>query len=271
MPLWKQWNIDLAATGANLKSVTSLTIGIGDGGSGGTGTIYIDDVHLYAEAPEVVTPVDPGAGGIVADYAFDGALLDSSGKNGPGTVTGDADYEDAGSGYGKALTLNGINAYVELPIGSVINSLSDMTIAVYVNFAGVSGDWQRIFDFGSGTGSYMFLTPRTTSSGPMRFAIRTDPVEEQILASTAIVPAGWHHMAVVMNSAAMTMQLYLDGEVVADGATSLLPKDLGQTTLNYLGKSQYEADALFTGAIGDFCIYNRALSEAEVRYLAGDR
>ena len=271
MPLWKQWNIDLAATGANLKNVTSLTIGIGNGSSGGIGTIYVDDVRLYAEAPEVVTPVDPGAGGIVADYAFDGALLDSSGKNDPGTVTGDADYEDAGSGYGKALILNGINAYVELPIGSVINSLSDMTIAVYVNFAGASGDWQRVFDFGSGTGSYMFLTPRTTSSGPMRFAIRTDTVEEQILASTAIVPAGWHHMVVVMNGAAMTMQLYLDGEIVADGATSLLPKDLGKTTLNYLGKSQYEADALFTGAIGDFCIYNRALSEAEVRYLAGDR
>ncbi|MBP7052877.1 MAG: hypothetical protein KBE65_21620, partial [Phycisphaerae bacterium] len=35
--------------------------------------------------------------------------------------------------------------------------------------------------------------------------------------------------------------------------------------------SQWEGDAFFTGSLDEFRIYNRALSEAEVRYLAGDR
>ena len=43
------------------------------------------------------------------------------------------------------------------------------------------------------------------------------------------------------------------------------------TNQNWLGRSQWTADAFFTGVLDDFRIYNRALSESEVRYLAGDR
>jgi hypothetical protein len=50
-----------------------------------------------------------------------------------------------------------------------------------------------------------------------------------------------------------------------------LPQDLGQTTQNWLGRSQYEDDAYFSGYLADLSIYSRALSPAEIRYLAGDR
>jgi hypothetical protein len=69
----------------------------------------------------------------------------------------------------------------------------------------------------------------------------------------------------------MKMKLYLDGEKVGEAATTLLPKDLGNTTQNWLGRSQYVADAYFFGLLDEFRIYNRALSPAEIRYLAGDR
>ncbi len=51
---WKQWNIDLASVGANLQSVTKLSIGID--GSGAGGTLYVDDFLLYRLAPEIVVP-----------------------------------------------------------------------------------------------------------------------------------------------------------------------------------------------------------------------
>jgi hypothetical protein len=69
----------------------------------------------------------------------------------------------------------------------------------------------------------------------------------------------------------MTITLYVDGEQIASGATAVLPRDLGNTTQNWIGRSQYAADAYLFGSIDDFRIYNRALSAAEVRYLAGDR
>ncbi len=47
---WKQWTIDLAPLGASLQNVTKLAIGID--GNGATGTLYVDDIRLYASAPE---------------------------------------------------------------------------------------------------------------------------------------------------------------------------------------------------------------------------
>ncbi|MBP7053621.1 MAG: discoidin domain-containing protein [Phycisphaerae bacterium] len=265
-PVWKQWNIDLAATNVNLKSVKSLTLGVGGSGAG---LLFVDDIRLYAVAPEVITPADPGAGQLVALYAMDGNVQDSSGKNYHGTLNGDAGYE---AGYsGQALIFNGINAYVDLPIGSMIASLTDATVATHVYFDGGTGSWQRVFDFGTGTTTYMFLSPRQAAAGSIRFAIRTATVAEQIVDSPAAMPVGWHHVAVTIDSAGMRMKLYLDGEQVGEAATTLLPKDLGNTTQNWLGRSQWEADAYLSGKLDEFRIYNRALSASEVRYLAGDR
>ena len=46
---WKQWNIDLASLSVNLQNVTKLAIGIDGNGAGGT--LYVDDIGLYASAP----------------------------------------------------------------------------------------------------------------------------------------------------------------------------------------------------------------------------
>ncbi len=268
--LWKQWAIPLADTGANLKSVKSLTIGIGGTGvAGGAGIMFFDDIRLYATAPEVIAPVDPGTAGLVARYTMDGNVQDMGGKNYHGTLNGDSGYE---TGYsGQALVFNGINTYVELPIGPTIATLTDATMATHVYFGGGSGSWQRIFDFGSGMSAYVFLCPRQGTSGPLRCAIRTASVSEQIVDSKVVMTEGWHHVAVTIDSTAMTLNLYLDGEPVASAATTLLPKDLGETTQNWLGRSQYASDSYFLGSLDDFRIYNRVLSEAELRYLVGDR
>jgi hypothetical protein len=268
MNLWKQWAIPLASTGANLKNVKTLTIGIG---GSGTGTLFVDDIRLYAAVPAIATPADPGATGLVAHYKMDGDVQDSSGKNYHGTINGTTGYETGLAG--QALTFNGSNAYVDLPIGPLIPTLTDTTVSTFVYFGGGTGAWQRIFDFGSGSGAspYMFLCPRREASGTMRFAIRTATVAEQIIDSTVTMSVGWHHTAVTIDSKAMTLGLYLDGELVASGATTVLPKDMGATTQNWLGRSQYASDAYLLGSLDDFRIYSRVLSEAELRYLAGDR
>jgi len=47
---WNLWNIDLAASGASLSNVNSLTIGVE--GSGAQGVVYIDDIRLYPKVIE---------------------------------------------------------------------------------------------------------------------------------------------------------------------------------------------------------------------------
>ncbi len=265
MPVWKQWNIPLAGI-SGLKSVKSLTVGVEGSGAG---TVFVDDIRLYGAAPEVVAPADPSTTGLVGWYKMDDNVQDSSGKNYNGTLTSGAGYDTGVDG--KALGFNGSSTYVDLPIGPAINTMTNMTIATQVNFSGGTGSWQRIFDFGSSSTNYMFLSPRQGTSGSMRFAIRTTAVGEQIVDSPAVLPTGWHHVAISIDSATMMMTLYLDGDPVGQAATTLLPKDLGNTTQNWLGRSQYTADAYFYGLLDEFRIYNRTLSAGEVKYLAGDR
>jgi hypothetical protein len=275
LPVWKQWNIDLSSVGGSLRSVTSLTIGVSGSGKG---TVYIDDILLYRSAPAVVQPVDPGTTGLSAYYMMDGDMKDSSGKGYNGTVVNDPVFVDSRTGFGKALQFDGTDDHVDLPIGPLISSLTSTTITTWANFTTTStGSWVRIFDFGTGVTSgnpliYMFLTPRQSTAGAMRFAITTGSSGgEQGLNAPGSLSAGWHHVAVVIDGSAMTLRLYLDGDVVASGATTVLPKDLGVTTQNRLGRSQWSADGYYQGLMDEFRIYNRALSDGEVRYLAGDR
>jgi hypothetical protein len=269
--LWKQWNIDLASLGTNLKSVKTLTIGVGDGTAGGTGTLFVDDILLYATAPQAVVPADPGTNGLMLLYAMEGNVQDTSGKGNNGTVSGAPVYGPGPKGYGQALTFDGLNDYVNVPIGTLLSTLNNITVASWVNYSGTGGGWQRVWDFGTGTTNYMFVTPAQGTIGPMTFAIRTATVAEKRFAAPGSLPTGWHHTAVVIDGTAMTATLYLDGAAVSSSSVAVLPKDLGVTNQNWIGRSQFTADAFFTGAVDDFRIYNRAMSAAEVRYLAGDR
>ena len=268
-PVWIQWNIDLAATGVGLQNVSMLTIGIEGSGSG---VVYVDDIRLYREAPAAVMPADPGTDSLVLHYAFENNVNDDSGNDYNGTPINDPFYDEAVADLGRAMSFDGINDYVELPIGALISTATDMSVATWVNMADSSANWQRIFDFGStNTGGYMFLAPREGTSGPIRFAITPAGGSESIVSTTENLTSGWHHLAVVIDSAAMTASVYVDGNVAASGAVETLPRDLGTTTQNWLGRSQFTADDYFDGLLADFSIYNAALSAAEVSYLAGAR
>jgi hypothetical protein len=268
--LWNQWNIDLASmAGVDLKSVKTLTIGVGDGTAGGTGTMIFDEIRLYATPPQIAVPADPGTNGLVARYTLDGNVQDSVG-NLHGTPINDPGYVTGKTGFAKALGFDGVNDYVDLPIAPLLSTLSSSTFAVWVNVYNAGDTWSRIFDFGTGMNVNMWLTPYAGRN--TRFAITTggSVAEDRVTASRG-KSMGWHHVAVVIDADAMMLYLYDDGTLVDSGPTTLLPKDLGTTTQNWLGRSEYDVDPYFNGAMNDFRIYNRALSEGEVRYLAGDR
>jgi len=76
------------------------------------------------------------------------------------------------------------NATVSLGASQTINELriesfagvNNFTISTWIN-VNAFATWQRIFDFGSGTNNYMFLTTQYTGTAPnaakLRFTIRT--------------------------------------------------------------------------------------------------
>ena len=128
-------------------------------------------------------------------------------------------------------------------------------------------NWMRIFDFGSGTSTYMFLTPKNAANGKIRFAIKNNGSSEQVIDGTsALAAGGWHHVAVTLNGATGT--LYVDGvNVGSNNAMTLKPSDMGSTTQNWIGRSQY-SDPYLNGRVDDFRIYTRALTASEIAVLA---
>jgi hypothetical protein len=260
---WNQWVIDFNELNTDLTKVKNLTIGI-EGSY--QGIIYVDEITLYENLPNSVKPQDPGSKNLAAWYTMDNNVLDYSAAGLDAQTSGNPIYMPGIKGI--ALSLDGTDDYVTLPIGNVIAQSQDMTIGCWIQFSNQGGAWQRIFDFGSGTSINMFLTPRTGTSGPMRFAIRTATVSEQQLTAPETLPSDWHHISVIIRGSSGTMYMYLDGQKIAEGNTVLAPMNLGITTKNWLGRSQYPADAYFNGLLDDFRIYTRSLTELEILYLA---
>ena len=166
---------------------------------------------------------------------------------------------------GTSLFLDGgANSYANVP-ANIFSSFHDFTISTWVRMDAIS-TWMRLFDFGTGTSKYMFLTVQaalTSGKSTVRFAIKNGGGEQQVNYNYAFPLNTWTYLALTRSGNTVTM--YLNGTAVASntGVTINLA-DLGPTNLNYLGKSQFSADPMFKGSIDEFKVYNRALSAAEI-------
>jgi hypothetical protein len=213
-------------------------------------------------------------GALIHRYSFDASadgveVVDSvRGLNGElvGAVYGTG--EAAGS---VLLAGKESDEYVDLP-NHLLDGLTDATFEAWVTWAG--GDaWQRIFDFGEDeTGadgsrngqprSYIFLAciPRP------RFAFRPPPEDsaEVLMTGSVPIPTGsLTHVAVVIDHGAELALMFVDG-LEASSMRFVEPLSTVYDVNNWLGRSEFLADAGFEGSFSEFRIYDRALSAAEL-------
>jgi alpha-L-fucosidase 2 len=192
--------------------------------------------------------------------------IDSSGNGRDATLQ--SDTLRATGQIDNAIWLNGVNnSFVSLPSG-LASTLDDFSITTWVYIHAHSA-WARLFDFGNDTTNYMYLAP-ASGSGLLRFAITTGSADgEQAIEGPALSPGVWHHVAVIRSGSSGT--LFVDGEPVGTNeAMTLRPSHLGNTTRNYLGKSQWPNPYL-NGRLDDFRVYRRALDVSEISTLARTR
>ena len=145
-----------------------------DGWSGMTGAaaqptrIADGDVPVSADG-SITLPVTDGSQGDGA--GGNASSCHATGPRVPGKI-------------GNALALCGNNEYVDVPSG-IMQGVSDFTISAWVN-PSANTAWSRVFDFGTGTGGYMFLT-LNAGGGPIRFAITAG--EGLVASSRSTAPA----------------------------------------------------------------------------------
>lgn len=209
-------------------------------------------------ASDAVKTVTLNGKGLVGKWQFDGDLTDLSENQLHGTNGGISclylpTINKSGT---KMLLFNGSTHFVQLP--HEVASMPEMTICTWVKLSSTKA-WQRIFDFGTGTDRYMFLTP--IANGEMRFVMKNGG-DEEILSATKLNANTWYHVAVCISSDAVT--LYIDGKEAARSTDmKIRPSDI-RPVINYIGCSQFSADPLLNGYVDDFRIYNYPLTPEEV-------
>jgi hypothetical protein len=285
------------------------TGGTGGRGGGGTGGVNIDGGGgTGGTGGRGGTGGKVGTGGtggadpdLVLWYKFDessGMIAADSSTSSSGTHDGTLAYGMGGSAifspnsqvgtYALSLTPSASSpstagGYVTVP---ALNTLAPdaITVAVWVKLAAATPtqNWERIFDFATGTfstGPYFYMTARDggATNTPVRFGIsrsgRTGTSMQPLEGTSALTANVWYHIAVVLPAGSLyTGTLYINGQVVATNNTMTLHlSDLATTTTNWLGRSQFSgadgSDPYFYGSLDDFRVYKRALSQQEISSL----
>ncbi|WAC13017.1 LamG-like jellyroll fold domain-containing protein [Dyadobacter pollutisoli] len=155
-------------------------------------------------------------------------------------------------------------SYLQLDPG-VVSTLSDFSLAAWVKLPENLGDNARLFDFGSGTDTYMAFAPKVGSN--VWYQIRHASGDYALFIPYTIPANEWVHLAITQQD--KTFRFFVNGKLIfTDQQATVKPSDLGVTTQNYLGRSQWSNDPYGNQALEDFRIYNFALSEQQMATLA---
>nr|WP_254429865.1 LamG-like jellyroll fold domain-containing protein [Ruegeria atlantica] len=166
---------------------------------------------------------------------------------------------------------DGSGAYADL---GNFESGGQMTIAGTARFDG-SNNWERIFDFGgnrSGNadpeGGNLVLARQGTSNNLVFAFNEGSSGYTEIVAANAIQHGEKIDFAAVVDNDSDELRLYLNGEL---SGTAALHGDVSQQIRNnnYVGRSNWENDASFHGAVENFQVLNEAVTLDEAQALRG--
>ena len=229
-------------------------------------TISKDEVDKLEEAygKSVAERIEASKNPIIY-YDFEDEF-DKSGNFNDAQLMGSATIAQGISG-GQGLNLDGTQeCYAAIP-SDALSGLEDYTIAAWIK-PDVKDITQRVFDFGTGTGRYMFLTPYY-GENHLRGAITAGSYdyEKGVSIDVDIETGKWTHL--VMQQEGDTMRIYIDGELAGEAENVKLdPYEIAYTIpYCYIGKSMWSGDKFFDGTIDEFYVYDRAISSEEVTEL----
>jgi RHS repeat-associated protein len=189
---------------------------------------------------------------------LDGSYQGGVSLGAPGALVGDPN---------TAVQLAGQGEYVQLPSGFTFHNTTDgtfqgLTLEVWADPTRV-GNWQRFFDLGNGPNSDDIVLNRVSTDNTLGFFVaNSGNTVGRVEAANAIELNRWQYFAATLDPSG-NVTLYKDGQVIATGASGL-PNNITHTA-NFLGKSQYDADAYYAGGLDEAAIYNEALSADQVR------
>lgn len=177
----------------------------------------------------------------------------------------------------SVLSLGDSNGYFDFgsSFGNIISQLDNFSISTNVlisNTYDISGNGNFVWTFANSTNM------STSSNGNMFFGAKrsrytiskTNYTAESSVVIEEQLPKGrWINLTYTQLNG--TGKIYIDGIFKTEAAITVAPKELGNTTYNFLGRSCYVGDKyLKTAQFDNFIVFEGALSESEISTLTED-
>ena len=204
--------------------------------------------------------------GLVAHYSFDegsGSVVhDTSGNGNDGTIHG-ATYIKVKNGY--ALEFDGNDDYIEIPNSESLEIAGDITVAIWINTR-YATTGSALAKNGQSNLRQNYIIQLQESGVGFRVVELSDDkkgIGRGALGSRLVVDK-WHH--VVGTYDGEQVKIYINGEL--SGAKQYERFEVG--TLDaplFIGTHSYgdKHGAFFAGQLDDVHIYNRAMSQEQIR------
>lgn len=192
-----------------------------------------------------------------------------------GTLTSDlADYNEtatsnsgvsyATSNGGTVGFATGTSQYLTVP-SFTYDFSSGFSASFYADFG--SGDnFERIIDFGIGQWNQNIAIFRLGTSTDLTYGVYNNGSDKSLCTATgAILNNTFAHYAVTISSTG-TCKMYRNGSAltVSQTAADARPNNIQTRTSNFIGHSNWSADANSGLLLGDLAIYNSELSAAAI-------
>ncbi len=190
-------------------------------------------------------PLDEGEGTTAGD---------SSGNGNSGRIYG-ATWVDGK--FGKALSFDGVDDYVEIPDSESLD-LTSFTVEVWVYPREIKSDYQPLIVKGEQERNYGLLIRPDEMRIHFSFK-RTDGTWAASDSVGSLTLNAWNHVAMTYDGS--KLRLYLNGQLDREVAESGTPMQSGAPVRIGKGISMFTP---FKGMIDEVRIYNRALSTSEI-------
>jgi hypothetical protein len=200
--------------------------------------------------------VEPGTDGLAAAYEFETDATDSSGNGNDGTLLGDAHVQ------GGLLILDGDDDAVAIP--GIGDGLTEFTFSmmVYPTVDVVPLQFSGGINTDSwGGGIHLKLNYGNVNVGVNGLG------GGDVVGTSIAQPNTWTHLALTVSPDEVAV--YFNGEKEGSRIGEAVPAvNVGAATIGAWNNGGTDVQREMTGMMDNVLIYDRALSEAEVRYLA---
>ncbi len=205
--------------------------------------------------------------GLVAYYPFNGNANDESVNSNLGTVNGATLTTDRTANANQAYQFDGSSDYLSLPSTNAVSGLANFTFQSWVYWNG-SGSGSIYAEGSSTSNNPMFsIIPRSVDNGGIELVYRDQSAIGLVAQPTTgiIPPNEWTHIAVIKTSST-NIKVYING-ILTDDLNFAEPASWSVTDVRIGNRKRISAGDHFNGKIDEVRLYNRALTESEVKHL----